>query len=291
MTTANEDTILHHAARTATLDKRNAHRLWQHATTIYLLPREQVIVRLRHGNDAVDAAQRAVAVARHLHSQGFPAPVPAQVDQPVTVDGYAVSFWRYYPQGEKPVPEPFHLGRLLRQLHQLPTPPIDLPMYRPLTSFMATVKASTSLPTDDQAWLLAEAGDLLDQYYRLDFPLGVGHIHGDAYPGNLLWDGDQVLLGDWDEVAIGPRELDLTNTHHGVRFGRTSEQLAAFTREYDYNVTDWTGYPVLRAIRDLHTLGTYIRLADRGDRKAERQLMARIQSLRLGDTAARWNSR
>lgn len=56
-------------------------------------------------------------------------------------------------------------------------------------------------------------------YARLDFPLGYGWIHGDAYPGNTLWDSDEALLADWDEVGTGPRELDLVNTHQGARFG------------------------------------------------------------------------
>ncbi len=31
-------------------------------------------------------------------------------------------------------------------------------------------------------------------------------VHGDAYSGNTLWAGDSVLLGDWDETSIAPRE-------------------------------------------------------------------------------------
>src|SRR6476661_3329516 len=64
---------------------------------------------------------------------------------------------------------------------------------------------------------VARRSELLGEYERLDFHLGYGWIYGDAYPGNTLWDGKRALLGDWDEVGTGPRELDLVNTHQGAR--------------------------------------------------------------------------
>jgi hypothetical protein len=45
------------------------------------------------------------------------------------VDGSRLTFWRYYPQDDRPQPEPARLGELLRELHRLPAPPISLPEY------------------------------------------------------------------------------------------------------------------------------------------------------------------
>ncbi len=134
-------------------------------------------------------------------------------------------------------------------------------------------------------------GCSLGEYERLDFPLGHGWIHGDAYPGNTLWDGDRALLGDWDEVGTGPRELDLVNTHQGARFGRPQAERAAFTAAYGYDVTAWPGFPVLREIRDLHTLGSYMRLAGTGNRRAAIELGFRLGTLKRGDADAQWNAR
>ncbi|MGW7488995.1 phosphotransferase family protein [Streptomyces sp. NPDC054786] len=78
--------------------------------------------------------------------------------------------------------------------------------------------------------------ELLDAYAHLDFPLGQGLVHGDAYPGKTLRDGSAATLGDWDEAAIGPRETDLANTFQGVRFGRTPAQLRAFSDAYGYDL-------------------------------------------------------
>lgn len=168
---------------------------------------------------------------------------------------------------------------------------MKLEQYQPLKNFGDSVAASTFLPIEDRTWLLARRTELLGQYEQLDFPLGFGWIHGDAYPGNTLWDGDRVLLGDWDEVGIGPRELDLVNTHQGARFGRSQAERSAFTAAYGYDVTPWRGFPVLREMRDLHTLGSYIRLADTGNEQAATQLRYRIDTLKQGDANALWTAR
>jgi hypothetical protein len=286
-----EDAVLHDAVRTAGFDGQDARRLWQHATTVYLLPKERIIVRVTEGSQAAESAVRAVDVTRWLRSHGLSVVEPVDIDQPLRLGVFTVTFWHYYPQDHQLKPEPEQLGRLLRRLHDLPTPPFELPQYEPLSSFGSTVSTSTSLPAEDQQWLLDERGRLLDDYHRLDFPLGVGHIHGDAYPGNVMWDGDIAILGDWDETAVGPRELDLANTYQGIRFGRTAGQLAGFAQEYGYDIETWSGLPTLRAMRDLHTLGSFIRRADQNDEAAAAELEYRLSTLRSGDAAARWNAR
>ncbi|MGQ0838118.1 aminoglycoside phosphotransferase family protein [Actinokineospora sp.] len=291
MTSNLEDTALHDAAQAIGLKTHGSHLLWQHATTVYLLPAEQAIARVSQGQAAKEAVERAVAVTRWLGTHGFPAVAPLDVNQPFHCDESSVTFWHYYPQGDRPVPEPFHLGDLLRELHRLPVPPIALPTYRPLTRFAITVGNSSALSADQRTWLLDAAETVVAAYSKLDFSLGVGLIHGDAYPGNLLWDGTRVVLGDWDEVAIGPREIDLVNTYQGARFGRTAEQLAEFGKAYRHDVTRWPGFPVLRHMRDLHTLGSYILRADRGNDDAVGQLRHRLATLRRGDTAALWKAR
>ncbi|MFD8494971.1 phosphotransferase family protein [Amycolatopsis sp. NPDC059657] len=291
MTTTIEDAVLQEAARKAGLNAVDVERLRQHANTIFLLRSEGVVARLVQDPTKEPAAQRAVAITRWLVGQGFPATEPASVEQPVRYADWVVTFWKYYPQERWPEPPVWQLGALLRRLHALPAPPIQAPAARPLSSFLVSVENSTFLDDANREWLLWRRSELLSAYDELDFPLGHGFLHGDAYPGNLLWDGDQVLLGDWDEVAFGPRELDLANTYQGVRFGRTSEELAAFADAYGYDIGSWTGLPVLRSLRDLHTLGAYIRLADTGNKQVVEQLQHRIATLRAGDDGASWLAR
>lgn len=291
MTTTTTLAILREACSRTGLDPSDAAPLHQHAATLYLFDTERIVIRLNHDADDRGRARTVVELTRWLTRQGFPSVAPVEVEQPFDVDDYTVTLWRYYPQNNRPKPTAEHLGVMLRQLHTLPTPPIELSPYQPLKHFSDSVKISTSLSTPDRGWLLARRTELLDEYERLDFPLGQGWIHGDAYPGNTLWDGDRALLGDWDETGTGPRELDLVNTHQGARFGRAQAERDAFTAAYGYDVTSWSGFPVLREIRDLHTLGSYIRLADAGNEQAATELGFRIDTLKRGEVDARWNAR
>lgn len=263
--------------------------LHHHATPVYLIEDLGIVVRVDRGDDR-QRAQRAVRIARWARDQGVPATDPV-IDRPIQVDSMAVTFWRYYPQPSKaPTPGAAALGSILRALHRLShAPGGDVPRYQPLIHLGTVLAGSTHLAEEDQAWLEERRQQLLQEYALLDTELGVGLIHGDAYPGNTLWDGDQVLLGDWDEVAIGPRELDLINTHQGARMGRSQAERAAFSDAYGWDVTSWAGYPTLRAMRDLHTLAAFIERGTAGDSLAASEVAHRVMTLRTGDTAARWH--
>ena len=291
MTTTRTLAVLHEACARTGLDASDAVPLHQHAATLYLFKAQRVVVRLNSDVDDRRRARTVVELTRWLIGQGFPSVAPTDVQQPLDLDDYTVTLWRYYPQNDRPKPTADHLGAMLRQLHALPAPPVELAPYQPLKHFGDSVAASTSLLASDRAWLLARRTELLGEYERLDFPLGYGWIHGDAYPGNTLWDGDRALLGDWDEVGTGPRELDLVSTHQGARFGRPQAERDAFTAAYGYDVTAWPGFPVLREMRDLHTLGSYMRLADAGNERAAIELGFRLDTLKRGDADAQWNAR
>ncbi|WP_340682558.1 phosphotransferase [Amycolatopsis coloradensis] len=278
-----------HACREAGLAPGDAALLRRHATTVYRIPTTagpDVIAKVapratRH------RAERAIHLTRWLRAHDFPCTQPVEVSQPIDAGAFVVTFWKHYDQTQRGLPSARHLGALLRQLHDLPAPPIDLPAAAPLQHFADLVTSSATLPDDDRTWLVAERHRLLAEYAELDFPLGTGMLHGDAYPGNTLWDGNTALLGDWDEPAFGPRELDLAPTlQGGIRFGRSTAELDAFTTAYGYDPRDWSGLPILTGLRDLHTLGSFIRRAQHGDATAVKELDIRITSLRRRDNSS-----
>ncbi|MFI5796295.1 aminoglycoside phosphotransferase family protein [Streptomyces sp. NPDC051677] len=256
---------------------------------MFLLAAEDIVVRVSPISQQRNLSM-AVSLTRWLVASNFPATEPADVPQPVAYESYAVTFWRHYPQPECGRPPTGRLGDLLRTLHSLPTPPMTLPRYQPLASFKTAVESSTYLARNQRAWLMERRQELLNSYAKLDFPLGHGHLHGDAYPGNTLWDAQDCRLGDWDEAAFGPREIDLANTFQGVRFGRTSAELDDFSLRYGYDIRQWPGLSVLVGIRELHTLGSFIRRADYGDLSAAKQLSYRIETLKNGDKQAQWGA-
>uniref|UniRef100_UPI003F49A80C phosphotransferase n=1 Tax=Amycolatopsis sp. CA-096443 TaxID=3239919 RepID=UPI003F49A80C len=273
----------------AGLDGAGARRLRRHAADVILLPRAEggLVLKIDRADGASRAA-RAVALTRWLRERGFPCTRPAALDQPLRVGDRVVTVWLHHDQRGRGVPGAAHLGALLRSLHRLPPPPVELPPARPLAGLAGLLEADTALPDRDRDWLLGERVRLLDRYRSLEFPLGEGFVHGDAYPGNTLWDGDAVLLGDWDEPAIGPRELDLANTVQGQRFGRPAAEVDAFLAAYGHDPRG-RGLDVLTRIRDLHTLGSFLRRAAGGDRPAAEELRARAVSLRTG-TGAAWRA-
>jgi aminoglycoside phosphotransferase (APT) family kinase protein len=287
--TVSSESAARMACRASGLPDRSLAPLHHHATSVFLVDAEDVVVRVSPISQQQNLAT-AVSLTRWLVANGFPATEPADLPQPVAYEPYAVTFWQHYPQPAHGRPPTGRLGGLLRALHSLPAPPVTLPQYQPLASLKTAVESSTYLASDQQTWLMERRHELLNAYGELEFPLGYGHIHGDAYPGNALWDGQGVRLGDWDEAAFGPREIDLANTFQGVRFGRTSAELDDFSLQYGYDISQWPGLPVLVGIRDLHTLGSFIRRADRGDAAAANQLSHRLQTLINADDGAKWGA-
>jgi hypothetical protein len=186
---------------------------------------------------------------------------------------------------------------LLRLLHRAGTPPVPLPAWIPLASLEATVgdsQVSAALTDAERAWIMARINSVRGEISVLDWPLGIGLIHGDAWTGNLLSYPDSppigVVLGDWDWVSAGPREVDLIPTWHAVaRYGKPPCWTSDFTSQYGYDLGQWAGYPVLMAMRDLVQLTGPIRRAAESDRH-HRALRQRLDDLRSGEPAPIWRA-
>jgi Phosphotransferase enzyme family len=290
---------LRQASAAADLDAAGARLIHHYSNAIYLLPAENAVARIAYGTDTAERVTCSQAITRWLAREcQFPATEPQGSTSPVTVNSAVVSFWAYYPQPEGAPPlTSGQLAVLLRLLHRAETPPIALPAWVPLASLDATVQdrlLSAALTDQERTWITARIAEVRDKIAGLDWPLGTGLIHGDAWAGNLLWcpgaSPAGAVLGDWDWVSTGPREIDLIPTWHAAaRYAKTASWTGDFASRYGYDLGRWQGYPVLMAMRDLVQLTGPIRRA-RDSEPHRRALRQRLDSLRRGDTTSVWTA-
>jgi aminoglycoside phosphotransferase (APT) family kinase protein len=276
----------------AGLDVRDATLLHIRGNAVYHLPRSQVIARLRAAPGAVSTVMEqftaAVDVTTWLRRQGFPATEPLDLDQPIAVDGHVATFWCYVTVINDTERDLATLGRLIGRLHSLPTPEVSLPSANPLGSLRDDLDNSDAISHAERRWLLGRADDLEEQYRHATWTLGTGLIHGDAHAGNLLHALDGVMLGDWDSVSHGPRELDLVPTSMWYRYGRPRIEWDTFCAAYGVNPDDLPGVPLLQKLRELQALGAYARNAT--DHAFRNELARRITSLKTGNRFLPWHA-
>lgn len=277
------------ACASAGLDGAGAQVLYDRANTVYRLARDPIVARLRYApppSPWLDRLSVSVQVTAWLNKFGFPAVRPLDVEQPVTAHGYIVTFWHYLEATRPPWEDVGSLGRLLRQLHKLPAPPLRLPPASPLGSLPEDTKRCAWLTDAQRSWLLGRYQDLQRQYANATWALGCGMIHGDANPENLIHTRDQVLLSDWDSVSYGPREQDVVPTSIRYRFGHPKTEWDQFCAAYGVDPRDLPGLGVLRQMRELRTLGPYIRST--GHSQAQDEVTRRVADLMIGTQTKPW---
>ncbi|MEU6562596.1 phosphotransferase enzyme family protein [Nocardia nova] len=289
--------VLTSACERVGLDTHDARLLRAHSNAVWLLPHAQAVIRIGRKQHRGLRFEAGLALTRWLAEHDVPVTEPL-MDQPVEIDDAIVTVWRFYPQDHRGEPPMRDLGAILRQLHTLQDPaPVELRPYPPLsglTTILGSQAAREVLEPGDRAWLEDRAGELVARYEGLESVLGVGLIHGDAYGGNCLWDGDRVVLGDWDEASVGPREQDLIlSCHDHLRFGASEHDLRQFFTAYGLELEEfrtWPAFDVLISMRDLHTLTGYIRRAAADDSAAAGELHRRLGMLRNPSAAtAPWH--
>jgi len=117
-----------------------------------------------------------------------------------------------------------------------------------------------------------------------------GVIHGDANVGNVLrdHDGNPVVI-DLDGFAVGPREWDLALTAiYYDSFGwHTREEYEDFVRVYGFDIMQWPGYPVMRAVREFLMVTWVIQKAAESAQAAA-EAAKRIAALRTGASRKDW---
>jgi aminoglycoside phosphotransferase (APT) family kinase protein len=282
--------LLERACLIAGLEAEGARLLRVGSNTVYRLT-APVIVRISRPGADVEHARRTVAVARWLETVNYPAVRVVDVDQPVVLDGHAITFWEAVSDDGDLYATVGEVAEVLVKLHELVAPDdLHLPTLERFEDAAKRIQANDWLATGDRDFLTQTLASMRDRYSELEFVLPQGVIHGDANVGNVLHDyhGNPVVI-DLDGFAIGPREWDLALTAiYYDSFGwHTREEYETFVRVYGFDIMKWPGYPIMRAVREFLMVTWVIQKAGESPRVAA-EARKRIVALRTGASRKDW---
>ena len=278
--------VIRRVGATAGINSDDAVALHGRANAVYLLPRANAVLRLRltrHSQEWEKRLRISVEVTRWLVEQNFPTIEPLPIDQPISVDGWSATFWKYETVQDPGTATVARLAEIIRQLHAAPVPPFDLPDTDPLGSLPTDLDNDGFLNNEHREWLQAQVDDIKREYPNTSVPLGQGLIHGDAHVSNILDVSGLYLLGDWDSVSYGPLVQDLIPTLHRVRhFEHPHAEWRELCMTYgvDPGIEHHAGVQLLQRARELRSLAAYIRSASQFDIRIE--LEKRLRTLMTG---------
>jgi aminoglycoside phosphotransferase (APT) family kinase protein len=282
--------LLKQACSIAGLDTDGARLLRLGSNAVYHLA-APVVVRIARHNADQNSACRSVAVARWLASVDYPAVRAIDIEQPITIDGHAVTFWESVSDDGDQYATVAAVAEVFARLHKLEAPSyLHLPPLQPFANASQRIMSNGWLSPDDRSFLTDQLAALQEKYARLEFVLPEGVIHGDAGIGNVLHDSyGQPVVIDLDGFAIGPREWDLALTAiYYDSFGwHTREEYETFVNVYGFDIMRWPGYPTMRAVREFLMVTWVIQKARESERTAA-EARKRIMALRNDASRKDW---
>jgi len=269
------------------LDTADAELIRIGSNAVFRLRTAPIIGRVAPSLKRLDAASRELEISWWLESEDIPAVRGVHLPQPIATTDRVVTFWHSVAD-QTEYGTTTELARLLRELHTH-IPPIVLPVHDPIAKARERISEVNSLDPEDLAFLLNRLEELATDYLELKFELPSGIIHGDANVGNILRDRDgQALIADLDSVATGPREWDLILTAlYYEQFGwHTAAEYAAFAEIYGFDVMAWSGYEVMRDLRELLMVAWLAQsiTSERG----RSEIVKRVHTLRTNGSRRDW---
>ncbi|WP_405869371.1 phosphotransferase enzyme family protein [Streptomyces sp. NBC_00005] len=282
-------TILRKACEIADLNPDGIAMLRFGDHAVFRVDDGRIVSRVGRSPDRLSSVRREVAVAEWLAAEKYPAArLVTAAKQPVVIDGHPVTFWERLADGDT-YASTREMGELLRRLHQLEPPPFSLPPLRPFDRVGDRLRRAV-IPAGTRAYLRSLAEELAAEYDRLQFALPAGPVHGDFNVGNVLRDvaGHPKVI-DLDGFVTGPREWDLIQTAmYYDSFGwHTEAEYSDFVQGYGFEVREWSGYAVLRSVRELLMVAWLSQNADTNPRAAE-EVEKRVETLRSGGSRRGW---
>jgi aminoglycoside phosphotransferase (APT) family kinase protein len=201
---------------------------------------QKMIVR-RHGERDLKRNPRLATdefkLLHLLHSAGLPTPTPYYLDQSGEIFPTPYIVLEYI-EG-KPEFAPAHLPDLLLQfathlsrLHQLDISKLDL-SFLPRQERIYTQKLSARPAQLDESLDEGRIRAVLEAIWPLPQHNTTVLLHGDFWPGNILWrDGQLVAIIDWEDAALGDPLADLANSRLEILWAFGIDAMHHFTDLY-----------------------------------------------------------
>jgi aminoglycoside phosphotransferase (APT) family kinase protein len=202
--------------------------------------RQKLIVRQHGAADLARNPQMAAdefALLRIVHEAGVPAPAPYYLDQSGEFFETPVVVLEYI-EGETVfalVDAPDLLPQFARQLasiHRIDCASHDIAFLPDHAAHWGSIIGHRPARLDDS---LSEGRirDALEAAWPWTQRNVSSLLHGDYWPGNILWrEGQLVGIVDWEDAAIGDPLADIAISRLDLLWAFGAEAMERFTREY-----------------------------------------------------------
>ena len=201
---------------------------------------QKLIVRQHGAVDLQHNPQIAADEFKLLHlvrAAGVPAPMPYYFDQSGETFSTPYIVIEYI-EGET-VFAPANLPDFLRQcaaqlarIHQIDGEQADVAFLPQQARKYATRLREHPMPVDE-SFAEAHLLEMLEAAWPIPQRNRSVLLHGDFWPGNLLWkDGQLVAVIDWEDAAIGDPLADVANSRLEILWAFGSVAMQQFTQQY-----------------------------------------------------------
>lgn len=213
---------------------------------------KKMIVR-RHG--AVDLKHNSRIAADEfrllqlLQSVGLAAPKPYYLDQSGEIFStpyLVIEYIEGTPEfALSHVPDLIlQLAMHLSRIHQIECSQLDV-SFLPLEENIYTQKLRDRPAKLDDSLDEGRIRDALESVWPLPQHNPSVLLHGDFWPGNILWkDGQLAAILDWEDAQVGDPLADVANSRLEILWAFGIEAMRRFTHQYQSMTTiDFTGLP------------------------------------------------
>jgi len=184
-----------------------------------------------------------------LSSHGLPLPTPYYLDQSREIFPSPCLVLQYI-EGETqfaPTNLPDFLLQMathLRAIHKI-DPSIEDLSFLPQQEEIYTRRLAQPPTTLDESLYESRVRDTLQSAWPLPHPNKPVLLHGDFWPGNILWQGGQLAaIIDWEDAALGDPLADLANTRLEILWAFGIDSMHTFTQLYKSRTSiDFTNLP------------------------------------------------